>query len=204
MNLFLKAKHWQIFLLTYGIMFLGQLILMSYVIVNVGIQEEANPLEIFEFFSYFPLIMLIFMGILFGWQWSVAVGLQEFIPEEIKMKLTRFKVFFIYSVGYMLSFMALFYIMFQGTLVNEMIPESELMVGYFAAIIPFHLLAMFSTFHSLYIVAKTFKTAELQREVHFSDFVGEFFLLWFFPIGIWLIQPKINKLIKGELPIKLY
>jgi hypothetical protein len=54
---------------------------------------------------------------------------------------------------------------------------------------------MFGFLYSFYFVAKTFKTVELQREVAFSDFVGEFFLLLLFPIGVWIIQPKINKMI---------
>jgi hypothetical protein len=33
-----------------------------------------------------------------------------------------------------------------------------------------------------------------QKPVTFSDFAGEFFLIWFFPVGIWIIQPRINKL----------
>ena len=67
--------------------------------------------------------------------------------------------------------------------------------GIFAIIVPVHLFAMFCIFYSLYFVAKTFKTVELQRTVTFSDFAGEFFLLWFYPIGIWIIQPKINRMI---------
>jgi hypothetical protein len=55
---------------------------------------------------------------------------------------------------------------------------------------------MFCIFYTLYFVAKTFKTVELQREVKFSDFAGEFFMIWFYPIGIWIIQPKINKMIE--------
>jgi putative effector of murein hydrolase LrgA (UPF0299 family) len=68
--------------------------------------------------------------------------------------------------------------------------------GLFAFIIPIHLFAMFCIFYSLYFVAKTIKTVELQRAVTFSDFVLEFFLIWFYPIGIWIIQPQINKMIE--------
>ena len=50
----------------------------------------------------------------------------------------------------------------------------------------------------MYFVAKTFKTAELQRKVSFSDFAGDFFLVWFLPIGIWIIQPKINRMVVGN------
>jgi len=75
-------------------------------------------------------------------------------------------------------------------------PNSGLLGGIFAIIIPLHLFSMFCIFYTLYFVAKTFKTVELQREVKFSDFAGEFFLIWFYPIGIWIIQPKINKFIE--------
>ena len=60
-----------------------------------------------------------------------------------------------------------------------------------------HLLSMFGLFYSIYFTAKALKGAELQRRVTFSDYVGEFFLLWFFPVGIWIIQPRINKLFDG-------
>jgi len=57
---------------------------------------------------------------------------------------------------------------------------------------------MFRIFYSMYFVAKTIKTAELQRKVGFGDFVGEFFLLWFYFIGVWIVQPKVNKLYGKE------
>ena len=60
-------------------------------------------------------------------------------------------------------------------------------------IIPAHLFSMFCIFFMLYKAAKTIKTVELQKKVTFSDFAGEFFLMWFFPLGIWIVQPKINK-----------
>lgn len=46
----------------------------------------------------------------------------------------------------------------------------------------------------MYKAAKTIKIVEVQKSVKFVDFAGEFFLLWFFPIGIWFLQPKIKKL----------
>ena len=71
--------------------------------------------------------------------------------------------------------------------------------GWFVVIIlPLHLFSMFCIFHSAYFVAKTIKIAELQRKVGFSDFLGEFFLLWFYIIGIWVLQPKVNKLYRNK------
>lgn len=64
-------------------------------------------------------------------------------------------------------------------------------------IVPLHLLSMFGILYSIYFSAKTFKTVELQRNVQFSDFAGEFFLIWFYFIGVWIIQPKINQFLKA-------
>jgi hypothetical protein len=50
----------------------------------------------------------------------------------------------------------------------------------------------------MYFVAKTFKTVELQKEVTFSDFIGEFFMFWFYYIGILFLQPKINKMVEDD------
>jgi hypothetical protein len=49
-------------------------------------------------------------------------------------------------------------------------------------------------FYILYFVAKTMKSVEMQKTVTFNDYAGEFFLIWFFPIGIWFLQPRINKI----------
>ena len=67
-------------------------------------------------------------------------------------------------------------------------------------IIPCHLLAIFAILYSFYVLAKLLKTAEKQRESDFEDFIAEFFFFWIFPIGIWFIQPRINKLFEQEKP----
>lgn len=69
-------------------------------------------------------------------------------------------------------------------------------------IMPVHLVAMVCIIYCMYFMARALKVVELQRPVTFGDFAGEFFLLLFYPIGIWLIQPRINILFnnKNELP----
>ena len=48
-------------------------------------------------------------------------------------------------------------------------------------------------------MAKTIKTAEQKRKLDFGDFAGEFFLMWFFMIGVWILQPKINRMSEENL-----
>ncbi|MCW8897362.1 MAG: hypothetical protein OQJ96_08090 [Flavobacteriales bacterium] len=193
---FLKAKHWQLFLLTFGIPMGFQFIMMGSMISNIGTSTNSDPTIMFNYMKLFPIIMLVFMGIFFGWFWSVAIGLQSKVPESVKMKVKKFKVFFFIPMVYMLLITLFMLISMNGLMTNGTEPSGALIGILFTIIVPLHLFSMFCIFYSLYFVAKTFKTVELQREVSFSDFVGEFFLIWFYPIGIWFIQPKINKMIE--------
>jgi hypothetical protein len=149
-----------------------------------------------NYIKFFPVLMLIFMGVLFGWFWSVAVGLQKKVPENVTMKVKKFKVFFFIPMIYIIILMIFFTVSTNGLFESGYRPNTELFGRLFALIFPIHLFSMFCIFYSLYFVAKTFKTVELQREVKFGDFAGEFFMIWFYPIGVWIIQPKINKMIE--------
>lgn len=78
MNIFLRAKHWQLFLVTFGLPFLFQVIMMASIFSNLI--NHHDPTVIFNYFIFFPILMLLFAGTLFGWQWAVATGLQKMIP----------------------------------------------------------------------------------------------------------------------------
>ena len=189
---FLRAKHWQLFLLTFGIPMILQMIMMASMFINAGWNTEPNPTFIMSYFALFPIIMLVFMGVFFGWFWAVAVGLQSRVPKDVTMKVGRFKLFLFIPLIYILFFLGFMVTTMSGALQDGSAPNP----GMFALIIPLHLFSMFCIFYCLYFVAKTFKTVELQRKVTFSDFAGEFFMIWFYPIGIWIIQPKINKMVE--------
>jgi len=186
---FLKAKHWQIFVGVFGLPFLLELIFMPIFI------ESDKPGYMVGFMF---IIMIIFIGGLFGWIWSVAIGLQKEIPLGINLKVRKFKIFLLIPILY-LSLMIIFISTgFGGSMQNIQELSGATIGSFIVIIVPLHFLSMFGIFYSLYFAAKTFKTVELQREVTFSDFAGEFFLFWFFPIGIWIIQPKINNMIMDE------
>ncbi len=196
---FLKAKHWQLFTLMFGIPILFQLIMMGTLFLNINSQTSLNPTEIFNIMKFFPILMILYMGVFFGWFWSIAIGLQRKVPESIKMKTKKFKIFFFIPLVYILCISLFIGGLFSGIMQNGIEPSGEfvigrLAIGMFGIILPLHLVSMFGIFHSMYFVAKTFKTVELQKEVNFGDFAGEFFMIWFYFIGIWILQPKINKM----------
>src|SRR5690606_5567733 len=113
-----------------------------------------------------------------------GANLHRKLPDIASMSLTRFKVFLIIPIVYL--------ILIPGVLFS-VFTESSSGDDFSFAIIPIvlilHLFSMFCIFYCLYFIAKALKAVEWQRTVTFSDFAGEFFLIWFFPVGIWIIQP---------------
>lgn len=141
-------------------------------------------------FTLFPVIMIIYSGLFFGWFWSIAIGLQKRVPESVIMKVKKFKTFFFIPIIYIVLISLFIGFSISGISSNGNLSASMVGAVFIAGVLILHLFLMFCIFYSLYFVSKTIKTVELQREVNFGDFIGEFFMLWFYPIGIWFIQPK--------------
>lgn len=141
------------------------------------------------FFKFFPVIMILLMSIYFGWYYALGTNLHKKLPVTAPMNLLRFKVFLFFPLVYIPVFMVFMLNTFSDLQTHEA-PNPFV----FLLIFPLHLFSMFCMVYCLYFNAKALKTVELQKPVTFSDFAGEFCLLWLFPIGVWIIQPRINKL----------
>jgi hypothetical protein len=186
-NLLLKARHWQLFILTFGIPFILQMIMVASMMTKALTNADISSTSLFSDSIVIIIIAAIFYAILPLWIWAVAVGLKEKVPENAKLKVNRFKIFFIIPVVYFVLYMTLFF---------PSIMKFEVEPALFLIIMPLHMFAMFCILYCLYFTAKTLRTVELQRKVHSSDYIGEFFLIMFFPIGVWFIQPRINKILQ--------
>jgi len=189
MNIFLRLKHWQLFGLLIGIPFIFQIVGMTTVIVS------QDPTKMF---TVFPLLMLLFMGVFFGWFYTMGVNLNKKLPDTVKMNLTKFKWFLFIPTVYIVFF-SIFMSGIIGSAFDGGEPNPVFLFGSFGIIFPLHLFSMFCIFYCLYFCAKSLKAVELQRPVTFNDYAGEFFLIWLFPIGIWFIQPRINKMFDETL-----
>jgi uncharacterized membrane protein len=196
-NKFLNAKHWQLFTLMFGIPILLQIVTMISMFANIDSNGNPDPTGMLNMMKIFPIIMLLYVGLFFCWFWSIGIGLQKYLPTDINMKTKKFKIFFFIPLIYILFFLSIIGTTFYG------ISSGNNAVGGIVGkmlfiVIPMHLFSMFCMFYLLYFVSKTIKTTELERNVTFSDFIGEFFMIWFFPIGIWFIQPRLNKIVNEK------
>ena len=182
---FLKMKHWQFFSLTFGLPFLFQIVFMGAIIAS---QNYNMIMKI-----YFPIMMILFGGGLLGWLFSIGYKFNKLLPDEANMKNGFFKFTIIFPLIYMILISC-----GVGGFMNSAEMGNEINPAIFALIVPAHLFAMFCMFYGLYFSSKTLKTVELQRKIGFGDYAGEFFLMWFFPIGIWILQPRINKIFEDS------
>jgi hypothetical protein len=178
MKFLLKLKHWQLFLLTWG----PSLLMNVYSIVDP-----------FVLFRLFPLMMLFFIAGVFGWIWAIGNELFKLLPNKLNQNIVTFRVFLLLPVVYML----LILLALNTTLLSgpDNVMESVGLAVVVPVILVLHLGSMVLIFLALRFAAKIMKTVELGRLAKFSDYAGEFFLIWFSPIGIWILQPRLNKLV---------
>jgi len=172
MSIYLKAKHWQIFIVLVGSMFVGQALMVSS-IINGG---TPSPVAM--------LLPTLLVGVLFyGWIWSISVACYKALPNELATSPRLMQIGLIYALVYIVIAVLFFF----G-------PEKKFPVyGAFM-----HLLAMAAIFYSLGFTAKQLTKLEQNKDVTFFTYSGPFFLLWFFPIGVWFIQPKVNQLLGNK------
>jgi uncharacterized RDD family membrane protein YckC len=171
---FVRAKHWQIFLLIVGVGWIGGAAAML-----LSFAAARSPEEIFRAALPFALVMVLSMVCLGAWLWSMGSFLSSVAQPSLRLRLGFFRFALVYPLLYMFVFFAIF------TSANAAL---------LAVLFPLHFFAMFCLFYDFYFVSKSLALAETRKPASFSDYAGSFFLLWLFPIGVWFIQPRINRL----------
>lgn len=158
---------------TYGI-----IIAYSFFLEVLAYVEEG-PYNLFLRLQ--PITLIPQMITIFYWIWTVANKLQTKIGVPLRMGTLFFKICFTIPLSY-LFFVGIYFI------VNREIPFNVSFIW-----IP-HLISILSIIYCISFSVRTIKVAETNKAVSFDDYLGEIFLIFLFPVGIWSIQPRINKL----------
>lgn len=183
-------------MLMFVIPFLFQIALIVSLVVTFVTEQKPDLMSIFNGLQLIPLVVMLYLSMQFGWYYSVTTSLHKMLPGDIKLNMTRFKIFFFIPFIYFNAILLFVFFLIQNMkdTGEAPVPNVDMILSAYAMIIPLHLFSIFCSFHSIYHTAKTIKSAEQKKEVKFQEFGTEFVLLWFFPIGIWFLQPRINKL----------
>jgi hypothetical protein len=183
MIFFLKIKHWQLFLLTWGM----PLLIVMYSVVDPVIS-----------FRLFPVMLMVFTIGFYGWMWAIVTVLRKQLPSDVQISYSHFRLLLIIPVVYFIALiLSMNYEIFYGAMgYGEQVSFS--LIG---IILGLHFLSMICIIMALRYSSKTMKSVELGRRARFSDYVTEFFLIWFSPVGMWVLQPRLNALVnKSENP----
>ena len=180
MDFFLRAKHWQIFTLL--------IVIPSCLQIFLFINNDFDLL-----LKISPAFGILYIVVFIGWLWAIGTRLHHKLPVKRRTNLMIFKVILLVPIIYVLGVSIYLAMVIMGLVPSDS-PPLFIMKDIVREVFPLHILSMFCLFYAFWNNAKTIKSIELQRPVTFSDFSEEFFLMWFFPIGIWVIQPKINKM----------
>ncbi|HZY38673.1 MAG TPA: hypothetical protein VFE53_18565 [Mucilaginibacter sp.] len=200
MDIFLRAKHWQLFILIIVLPIIITVAVMISALLSIASTDEPNPMLIISDMKFALLGLLVYVIGKMCWQWVVAIRLQRLAPAGVPFKNTSFKIFFWCVIIYYPLYFTFFFT-FIGSISSAigaggLIDPSAFI--WFIAVFPLSLFNTFCMFYCYYYTAKTYKTIELQRPVAFSDFILEAVLIWFFFVGVWIMQPKINEMAERE------
>ena len=159
MHKLLTIKHWQLFLL-----FIGLPILFEFVFAGILI-SSVNPSSSLTIFPIvIVIIMILSLGTIFGWLYTLGVNLHKKLPGTVQMNLTRFKIFLFIPVVYILALCIFMFIAFNHLSAGN----NSASLAIFAIIFPLHIFSMFCIFYCFYFNAKALKSVESQRPVTFS------------------------------------
>lgn len=166
----LRAKGWQVFILMF---FLPVLLFVLTIEIIIGAKVE-NFIGVL-----FPVSIIIF--IISPSLWILIAG--NALSNLAGKKTTIFKsVFWIFATS-MLVTVALVY-----EILRSRNPNLALIVG------PISITGFFAVIYCSYYVSKLINWIETNKNITFIESMYEIMLLWFFPIGIWIIQPRLNSI----------
>jgi hypothetical protein len=129
-------------------------------------------------------IVLRVTGILIycSWGFLVGHGLYQLVPDRIDL---NYNLFLIHTFVWLTAYMVIMVIS-NG--------EGMTFTGV-AALSGFYVFYAF--LHYLMFPVRALKSIEKNRKADIGECIGDFFLVVFLPIGIWFLQPRINRVAKS-------
>jgi len=153
-------------------------------VMNIG--SNVAPPE-------FAAILFLLIWFAAGWYfWDLGGQLSERLPAGSKVNYRRFKV----GVVYILVVPVIFAWFPQDEfLLNNYTPSEY---GWRWAMIPVQLAFGYFAFYNLYFLSKA--VLDMRNKQGRQEHLVQYLLLfWFFPIGIFFLQPRIDSVLGGPL-----
>ncbi len=167
MTFFLRLKHWQLFLM----------------LTTPTLACLASGVSIGPFAA--ASIGFLMMLALFGWMFALGSWSNQQLPESRRGGTRLFGAALLTPLIY-----ALMYIILVIPELASATPPSRPPLW----MMPIHMLSMTGIFYGIWFTARKFKSLLENEDASFLIFSSTFFLLFVFPLGVWVIQPSVNRL----------
>jgi hypothetical protein len=192
----LNASHWKLFVLTTGLPLISLIILIIYILsLDQNHRQSETPIILNLIYI---IISLIGVATQLYWYWAVVIGLSPYMHPNTKLRLKPFYycffapilLFGLYSIRELLITSQTQQLSSTESQLNLPTVQSFIIlsIGY--------LTTVFCLLYTWRFTAKMLKSVEMQREAIYAEYSRDFFLLWFYPVGIWFIQPRINRIVQ--------
>ncbi len=135
-----------------------------------------------------PTLMIIWLCLFTYWTLKVGEKLYNKLNDKSILNLKRFKI----QIGFVVVYLLIIFSTIGGYLINI---KNMTQYGWKVwLIIPLHLILMYTMIHTIYFLSRCITTLRNKKEGYGWYMLG----FWFFPIGIWIIQPKIIELLNEK------
>ncbi len=174
--IFLRMRHWLIFLLVIALPYSYNLVFVyiAYQYIGEAAYTIATIVDITSFIA------------LHSWIYNIITGLHDAIPKQLRPILAFYYVSIIFIViQYILS------VIIPWATGIDSLPYANFLPLSF--ILKYMLLI-----YNMCFAAYTLVMAERKREFPLIDMAAEAFAFLFFVFGIWWLQPRVNALVEKD------
>ena len=171
MKILLKLKNWQLFFISFILPWILSFLYLFFV-----------DLETFEAVDkLMGAISLMYYSVFLAWNYKVVKTFNKNSDALTKKQIKRLDWSIVVLVIYSLYLI---------THISKIFPDS-IIVSILIWILMFT--ASFAFFYIVFCTAKTLKNLQLKSQLRTSDIIVEMFVIFYFPIGVWWLQRKVNR-----------
>jgi hypothetical protein len=150
------------------------------IIFSTTIVDGIVPFDSYKVVHYLLHSLTIFSYL--KWIYDIA---QLLYIQQIFAKKNSWR-FFQFNFIYFIVYIVIIYVLQEYNSIQYSDIAFRLLI--------FHLYASFAIVYFLYVIARNFMCIQLKKDASLSEYIAAFFAVWFLPIGIWWIQPKIREM----------
>jgi hypothetical protein len=173
MNILLRLKHWQLFIV----------FILSLTLRNFG-----------------PIYSIVFLF------WLVAINANciKKLKGRLKTLCTVLLCILSVAIVFLILFTAATMYQLNSFVTDTPVEKDSAILNFFSALMSYDFIISVYVLPALVILgsaltSKLFKSVMINSNAGFSSYAAEFVYMLFSPGGVWIIQPQLNEMVKGNL-----